>query len=217
MTKLLDLDKLQSDPIAAARAEAGKDVTTVVGFIRNISKNVISVAQHRDSDVFVEYPREAIVAGFEDEDSSGQVTLLVQSDAKVNVVKPSRANVAFMAPGGGLGHGASCKSDDGTESCACLPGQKCVKGVTFCKCKDATEDVFPGMGSFATLADLPREMAAMSMNVDESTLRRMFGPGELQPDGTIIYKEKCYWRQAWICTPRGCRIIWYKECISYPE
>ena len=216
MVKPLSIEHLQADPIVAARAKADGDVITVTGFVRTVSDTTISLAKHRASQSFVEYPREAIAAVFEEEDDSGMVTLLVHRDAEVQVVRPTRAGVAYLAPGG-LGHGASCQSDDESETCSCLPGQKCVKGVTFCKCEDASEAVFPG----AAIAEAPPrvlgEFATRAQDVDESALRAALGPGQLQPDGSVIYKSRCTWKPAWVCDSRGCRIIWYKECIYYPE
>ena len=213
MAKKIDLDELEADAVAAAYADADGEVSTVTGYVRSVDKKSVTMTQSRESDVQVAYARNAIVASFEERKSTGLVTLLVRSDARVQVTQTTSAALAMRAPGGGLGHGASCASDDGRETCACLPGQKCVKGATFCKCKDATDDVFPGAGGINVFP----AQAGPSAMVDEAAIRDAFGPGELQPDGTVIYKERCYWRTAWICTPRGCRIIWYRECISYPE
>lgn len=41
---------------------------------------------------------------------------------------------------GGFGGqcGSTCQSDTGDQSCCCAVGDRCVKGVTFCKCEKAS-------------------------------------------------------------------------------
>lgn len=35
------------------------------------------------------------------------------------------------------GCAVTCSSDDGTQTCCCDVGQKCVKGIKYCECKSA--------------------------------------------------------------------------------
>jgi hypothetical protein len=44
-----------------------------------------------------------------------------------------------------------------------------------------------------------------------------FGPQGLQPDGTIIYREKCRYIPWLSCTSAGCRVVYLKSCYVYPE
>ena len=46
--KTIDLDKVQPDPMAAARVSADKETVTVSGCICSVDKNTISLSETRD-------------------------------------------------------------------------------------------------------------------------------------------------------------------------
>jgi hypothetical protein len=162
----------------------------------------------------------------------------IHRDAKVcrhcgSDVSTDPARVALMAPMDdlGAGCGVTCQSDDGRETCCCGVGKKCVKGVGFCECKDAS-GITPGGGSFGGglfpgYLDLGRlmemsgaEVMTGPMTMPGGTPPVAFAANDAGPSGGVVYKEFCFPWPVWICTGTPgrlrCRLSWQKYCIKVP-
>lgn len=71
-----------------------------------------------------------------------------------------------------------------------------------------------------TLLDIDAESVAGArdgVHPGESVHVLFKGALPLQPDGTIIYKEKCRLEPYWVCDANGCRVGYARVCTSYPE
>jgi len=135
--------------------------------------------------------------------------------------------MAMMRQEAGEGCGSECTSLDGLVKCCCAVGEKCETFAQDCRCSDAHGGgAFPGgdifdvaSGGFPGSHPFPGGMpgATTSPGSADFPPTAMRSPVGLQPDGTVVYKTKCWWLPYWICDARGCRISYYKYCITYPE
>lgn len=151
--KTIEVDKIQPDPLAAALASTDKDTVTVSGYINAVNNETISVSETRDGTSYIEYPRSAVIAAFTDE-KSDQVTLLVESNARVKAVSAMRAGVlsAQARAVGGTSCGTTCQSRDGEATCCCGVGQRCRSLLNTCICEDASEPHSTSSGINASMS-----------------------------------------------------------------
>ncbi len=103
--KSIDITKLKADPIAKAYADAGGKAVPICGYIRSTAGDCVAICSNRMSGSYLECPRKAILAAFEDEEGGGRTTFLIDRDAAIRVVK--------IAQAGDLGGPASCGGGDG--------------------------------------------------------------------------------------------------------
>lgn len=154
--KNLKLENLQADPIASALVNSKEETIMITGFICGLTESTISIAETRNATIYTEYPKEAIHSAFttektcgKDDDTIDKISFLVIANANVKIITHAKARtsqIARMIQQNGDGCGSKCMSDDGNQTCCCLPGQRCEKWGVGCKCTDATE--WPGMSSF---------------------------------------------------------------------
>jgi len=137
--KTIDVDKLQPDTLAAALASTDKETVTVSGYIYAVDKATISVGETRDGTSYIEFPRSAVIAAFTEE-KTGEVTLLVDAQARVKAISTMRAGgLSTQARAiGGTGCGTTCNSRDGEATCCCGVGQRCRSLLNTCICEDAS-------------------------------------------------------------------------------
>lgn len=89
--KQIDLDSVQPDPIVAARVAAGSPTVTVRGKVRSVDDTSVSICLDAGGSKYAEYPREAVLAAFADDDSS-EISIVVLKGATVRLV--TQAQVA---------------------------------------------------------------------------------------------------------------------------
>lgn len=87
--KKLTLSRLTADPFTKAHAQADEDTMTIHGYVR--SEDTIAICEEQSGKSYVEYPRSAVVAAFEEEEDSEKVAFVIKSNAKVRIVKTAKA------------------------------------------------------------------------------------------------------------------------------
>jgi hypothetical protein len=80
----------QPDPLVAARAAASGETVTILGYIRSIDKQTITLSLDGQPDPFLEISRSDVVAAFDD-DNEDRVTLLLKSDAELGTTLTLKA------------------------------------------------------------------------------------------------------------------------------
>jgi len=57
-----------------------------------------------------------------------------------------------LRPRLGAGCATTCASDDGAQTCCCAVGDKCIKGITYCKCEKQSFTLTPVAPKFGAAA-----------------------------------------------------------------
>ena len=99
--KLLNPDQLKPNPIVQALLKAKGATISVSGYVVENNQSTISISKNLGSKTYCEYPREAIVAAYQNNKKSKKVTLIVLQDADVRYIKHAKAKR----------HDCSCNED----------------------------------------------------------------------------------------------------------
>lgn len=143
--KPIDLKKLEADPMASALGRSGKDTITVTGYVQAADDKVIALSPDRSGTSFTEYPRSAVIAGFEDEDT-GKIALVVDAAVRVRGVVtglPNELRAIALDNSTDVCQGSSCTSWNGNAKVCCPVGETCKTSHTNAWC----EKVSPPGGS----------------------------------------------------------------------
>lgn len=146
MRKPIDLDKTKPDPLVAARAAASGETVTIVGYIRSIDKQTVTLSLDGRPDPCLEISRSDVVAAFSDDDDD-RVTLLVKSDAELGTTLTLRARDFTHFGGEGQCQRCAPATDsvgpgpppDQTQMAMASPGTGLTGRVPWPWCRDACE------------------------------------------------------------------------------